>query len=708
MALRGLLAIRRRLMNERRVSWPSVATAPTGRIEGIFSGMSGTTGRIGGGGDLDEAVAVARELVSRLASDLEFREWDSGRAAVTLREAGDALTRLSFPTDAGAHISEGADANVSPIVLDVSDLLGYFENNRLPTGIQRVQAELIAAVLQHDGGQTAQLCCFVEGRDQWVRVDSARFLAICALSRSGGDTLDPTWVDAVRELRAGIVGGRAMTFPMNAMLVNVGSSWWVPNYFLYVRQAKITSNVRYVPLIYDLIPALTPENCSPNLVAEFVGWFIGVLDHADFYLAISQATRRDMISFSNKAGRPIPPTRIAVVPLDADFRSAEKQTLPSARRFLEPFVMFVSTLEARKNQMGALDAWAMLIARHGAARVPRLVLVGKQGYQYDLIRQRLETNADLRERVTILSGIEDVELQALYRDSLFTIYPSFYEGWGLPVTESLCYGKVPLVADNSSLPEAGGSLAVYYKTGSTVAMTAMLERLIFDVGFRAEREQIIRDSFRPRSWEDIGRGVAEQMLQWMTNPMSAWQSPVVQVDSYYPMMRQASGRVWAGMGTAEQFRVGYGWYNIEEGGCWTKSRGGELALRLPESNVERVGFELTYPGVGHGTYRIEVLGHSQIMVGPISGGPSKWAFLDLPPDVQGGTLHIRLSITFVSQPHTADPRDLGIGLRGFFVFSDQQDSRINFLEAVALGGLPELNFYRDRAPGIEGAGVALK
>jgi len=132
--------------------------------------MSDTTGPIDH--DFAEAVALARDLVARLASDLEFRGQDGGQAATTLRNAGDALTRLSVTTAARAPVSDNDMASTSAIVLDVSDLLGYFEKgNRLPTGIQRVQAELIAAILQADDGHTAQLCCFVRpaGQDRFER-----------------------------------------------------------------------------------------------------------------------------------------------------------------------------------------------------------------------------------------------------------------------------------------------------------------------------------------------------------------------------------------------------------------------------------------------------------------------------------------------------------------------------------------------------------
>ena len=485
------------------------------------------------------------------------------------------------------------------------------------------------------------------------------------------------------------------------MLVNIGTSWWLPNYFLYVRSAKITANIRYVPLIYDLIPALMPENCDPELVQEFIGWLIGVLDHADFYMTISQATRSDLMAFAKKVGRPISEDRIAVVPLDADFRGAEKQSLPTGRRFSEDFVLFVSTLEARKNQLGALDAWATLIAKHGSEKVPRLVFVGKRGFKSDLILNRLETSADLRERVSILSGIEDVELQALYRDCLFTVYPSLYEGWGLPVTESLCYGKVPLIADNSSLPEAGGASALYFRTGSTSAMIAALERLILENGFRQDLEKAILRDFRPRSWSAVAAGFVGQVREWAVTPVTQWHAPSVYPDMYYPLRRNHSMRVWPGMGSAEAFRYGLGWYKMEDHGCWTRQIGGELEMQISSSASRRLGFELFYLHRHDARYRLEIVGREDIFTeGSLDQEKVKWAFLDLPDMPPGKLIRIRLTTTVLHEPEsgwTGDPRRLGVGLRGFFVFGAEIASRINFIECVALGALCDLDFYRDRA-----------
>jgi glycosyltransferase involved in cell wall biosynthesis len=644
---------------------------------------------------LVDTLVAAKDLIGRLAGVLEGSD---AEATALLRDAHDALGRLAL-SETGTLIPAVPRQEDGPrLVLDISDLVGYFETNRLPTGIQRVQAELILNVVNMTHGLAAGLCCFVAARDQWVAVDSAMFLEICAMSRAGGDAQEPRWLTATGRMRAVISGGPKLIFSRGAVLVNVGASWWLPNYFLHVRQAKIASGVRYVPLIYDLIPVVTPENCDLVLVEEFIGWFIGVLEHADYYLAISDATRNDLMAFAAKLGRPIAPDRITVARLDADFRSAEVRALPLKSRFDEPFVLLVSTLEARKNQMGALDAWARLIAKHGADRIPRLVLVGKLGFKSDMILSRLDANADLRERVTVLSGIEDVELHALYRDCLFTIYPSLYEGWGLPITESLCHGKVPLTADNSSLPEAGGSFALYFKTGSMAGMIAMLERLILKSDLRKRQEQTIRDGFRPRPWAEITCKIVEQIQQWTAiPPVEEWQFPLAEAEAYYPLTRNRSTRVWRGMGSAEAFRQGVGWYRVEDMGCWTRPAGAELQLRLPDSGAHRLGLELICPPGNELRYKVEIADHQISVRGRIQGDHHiKWVFLDLPSRLAGTAVTMHLSTTILSSLRPSDSPPLGIGLRGFFIFNDNMASRINFIEAVALGALGDLDFYRER------------
>src|SRR3546814_14180695 len=86
-----------------------------------------------------------------------------------------------------------------------------------------------------------------------------------------------------------------------------------------------------------------------------------------------------------------------------------------------------------------------------------------------------------------------------------TVYPSHYEGWGLPVTEALAHGQIPVIADNSSLPEAGNGFALTFRSGSVASFVEALEKMVFDRGWKAAREREIKADFKPRSWEQLGR-----------------------------------------------------------------------------------------------------------------------------------------------------------------------------------------------------------
>ena len=232
----------------------------------------------------------------------------------------------------------------------------------------------------------------------------------------------------------------------------------------------------------------------------------------------SDATARDVIRVAKHLGHEI--AQPSKVTLDADYRAATANLLrvrpkPTTIRYFSRTTWrravlscFVSTIESRKNHLSAFSCWLNLIKKYGPERVPKLVCVGNKGWLNDTVYAKLQSSRLLQSHVVMLSKISDFDLQKLYLNCLFTIYPSSYEGWGLPVTESLCFGKVPVISNSSSLPEAGGKFAVYFDLGSENMMLAALERMIYDDAFRRKQEEEIRTKFKPRTWG----GIAEQML----------------------------------------------------------------------------------------------------------------------------------------------------------------------------------------------------
>lgn len=615
---------------------------------------------------------------------------------------------------AGAASADGAghEGGGPQLVFDVSDLIQYFRNARLPTGIQRVQLETITHLLSASATRRqVRLCCFVEQRDYWLEVPALTFVRLCQLSLADGDAKAPEWRGAVGQLDILLNTSEAFAFPRGAYLVNLGTSWWLQNYFLYVRLARQRYDIRYVPFVHDLIPVMTPEHCTKELTQDFITWILGVFQHADFFLANSEATKRDLLKVAATLGHTVREDAVAVVRLDADVRKPQQRPTHDDRARLavrglerQPYVLFVSTVESRKNHLGALNAWLRLIRERGERRVPMLVCVGNRGWLNDAVFEKLASSEALQRRVLMLSGIPDDELGRLYRHCLFTLYPSHYEGWGLPVTESLCYGKVPLVSDASSLPESGGEFAVYFESGSDSRLYAALERLIDDDAYRREREAAIAARFRPRNWRDIGLQIEQRIAGWApAEPRGAGLRAAARADGgrYYPMVRNFETRIWRGMIAAEMFRADEGWWWPDAWGCWTKPQGGTLAFGVvapagtPDAR-ELCGYFglLGLPGTAT-TFRFEVQGAPPVE-GRLEAGQTRWLVIPFPAPAQPHE-PVRVSVRGAASVDLApltqglDQRVVGIGFVGFFI-CDAADARrrLEFVEAYTFGNLAAL------------------
>lgn len=666
---------------------------------------------------LEDPVAnAASRAHSALGTLARALEQDGGPDRLSLLDTTQALLAKLDP-DAGTDSASSGKAPVGPaLVFDVSDLISYFSNARLPTGIQRVQIEAIRNALG-DKGRLTKVCAFLDTRDEWVEIPAGTFLLLCRMSLASGDVHAPEWVGTLAKLRLNMTMSDAMEFPRGAFLINLGTSWWLQNYFLYVRQAKAAFGIHYVPFVHDLIPVMASEHCTRELTQDFISWAMGAFEHADYFFVNSQATKRDLLKVASIFGHALDEKRIEVVRLDADFR--KPVTTPLAGNALSQwgigrsdFVLFVSTIESRKNHIGAFEAWINLIRQHGARRVPRLVCVGNKGWLNDAVYARLAAHDGLRERVTMLSGLSDAELDLLYRSCLFTLYPSNYEGWGLPVTESLCYGKVPLVSDASSLPEAGGPFAEYFEAGSTPRLTTALDRLIFDTSHRHSLEAKIAEAFQPRRWSDIAEQMIEAVSIWAAVEEEQTERevrvPQAMMGCYHPITRNFFTRIWPGMRSGEVYRAGAGWWGPDDWGCWTKASGGRLEIGIPQGTEGGLRFFLQIHGLPSRDCRwtIRLSDFGLVQTGELQPGVFKWVSFDIPNPPPGGILRVSIEGQSVVDLRTVtdggDPRIVSLGVAGFYICgADDVQARAAFLESVALRNLDDIAFNRELPESLE-------
>ncbi len=157
----------------------------------------------------------------------------------------------------------------------------------------------------------------------------------------------------------------------------------------------------------------------------------------------------------------------------------------------------MGTIEARKNH--TLLYYTYKLAKDRGITLPKLVVVGRPGWKADNIYDIMTSDPDINEQLIILQDICDNELSWLYENCLFSIYPSFYEGWGLPIAESIAR-KVPCICSNtSSMPEIAGNLVDYFSPLSADECLAAIVRLLDKEQLRKAKERVAL--YKPTSWD---------------------------------------------------------------------------------------------------------------------------------------------------------------------------------------------------------------
>jgi glycosyltransferase involved in cell wall biosynthesis len=234
--------------------------------------------------------------------------------------------------------------------------------------------------------------------------------------------------------------------------------------------------------IHDLSFEIVPQFAHPKLRSYLSRAVPVTLKRAAHVIAVSETTKRDIIDRYD-----VPPERVTVIHHGSRaFHSSRgtAQALAATAQFglRRPYFLTVGTVEPRKNHLTLLKAFGRVRESHPECS---LVIAGRAGWLADDILSEIE-RASRDSRVIHLQGVSDGALRGLYEGCLALVYPSWYEGFGLPVLEAMAAGVPVISSDTPALVEVGGDATLTAPAGDADRFTALMRQLLDEPLTRGE------------------------------------------------------------------------------------------------------------------------------------------------------------------------------------------------------------------------------
>ncbi len=408
--------------------------------------------------------------------------------------------------------------------IDVTDLVEFLQRKESVSGVQRVVVETTPRILATDSN--AQAVVLDRTRGSFIALNAQEQQNLITTGVRSNTNRDELAQQATLTLNRAKTAN-AMELSADSTLVFLGALWIADSLMLAARDAH-ARGARLVTLLYDLTPVM--EIGHTAAVNRLFDRYLHLIATAASRVpAISQSSRNDFVDYCSQHELPAPSGGVTGLP------SGLSPTQPTENRWPREYVLFVGTIESRKNHLLAFNAWQELINKLGAENVPDLVCIGRLGWNSNEFIDRYLATGGLGGKVSVLStSVSDADLASFYEHCEFTIYPSRYEGWGLPVSESLAFAKLPIVANNSSLPEAGGDLAVYFESENQASLVTAVEQYGLNKANRREREQrITQQPMQAVTWDHVASVLINEIEIAQSTPVREAMYPEIALGKEY-------------------------------------------------------------------------------------------------------------------------------------------------------------------------------
>lgn len=285
----------------------------------------------------------------------------------------------------------------------------------------------------------------------------------------------------------------------------------------FPEQVICAGNIRKVITVYDIIPLIMPEFFKFR-EDELLRRILTGIDPDTWILCISESTKNDLCAYK----KDIDPQKMVVTHLaasDSFYPCNDKNLIETVKKKYQipegQYILSLSTLEPRKNIDHIIKCYVHIMAQENLDDL-NLVLIGTKGWDYNSIFETLKKFPQIEDHVVLTDFVEDHDLAPLFSGALVFVYPSFYEGFGLPPLEAMQCGVPVIVSDTSSLPEVVGEAGLLIPPTDEDALCQAILSIYKSDSLRTELSEKSIERAKLFSWDNCVAdtiGVYEKVIE---------------------------------------------------------------------------------------------------------------------------------------------------------------------------------------------------
>jgi alpha-1,2-rhamnosyltransferase len=312
------------------------------------------------------------------------------------------------------------------------------------------------------------------------------------------------------KLRASQSHLEEVAFCAGDILLLLDGAWGRPIQKEISKAHEVGATVIFV--LYDLIPISHSIYCDPVKTADFKKFLKNMLIMADGVLCISEAVKNELLHYHETMLPEIKTTpEIDFFHLGVDRENLSRnghlrETLPLVFEGSSPVFLMVSTIEPRKNHAYLLEAFEQLWAQGNQVR---LVFVGRVGWEVKTLMERIASHSQLNRLFFVFNDLNDAELSYCYSNASALVFPSFAEGFGLPIIEALEHALPVIASDIPVHREIGGDILMYIDPYEPQTLVETISKIV-ETGNVPQRH--IPRAFAWTNWREATREMLNKLL----------------------------------------------------------------------------------------------------------------------------------------------------------------------------------------------------